>query len=89
MNNEIPFNEMRVVVANPDGKDTMLGVLTKDEALREADERVGLNVHGSCMHRRCVDPLAIALHAWLIPGYLWTLSLPGIWMGSCQCDEDM
>jgi hypothetical protein len=40
MNNEIPFSEMRVVVANADGKDTMLGVLSKEEALREADERV-------------------------------------------------
>lgn len=40
MNSEIPFSEMRVVVANPDGKDEMLGVLTKEQALAEADERV-------------------------------------------------
>eukprot|EP00283_Hemiselmis_rufescens_P010717 CAMPEP_0173436548 /NCGR_PEP_ID=MMETSP1357-20121228/16392_1 /TAXON_ID=77926 /ORGANISM="Hemiselmis rufescens, Strain PCC563" /LENGTH=417 /DNA_ID=CAMNT_0014401639 /DNA_START=36 /DNA_END=1289 /DNA_ORIENTATION=+ len=39
MNSEITFPEMRVVVANPDGKDDMLGVLTREEALAAADER--------------------------------------------------
>jgi len=39
MNSDINFPEMRVVVANPDGKDEMLGVLTREEALAAADER--------------------------------------------------
>jgi len=39
MNSEIPFPEMRVVVANPDGKDEMLGVLSREQALQEADDR--------------------------------------------------
>jgi len=43
MDNDIQFSEMRVVVANPDGKDEMLGVMTKEEALAAADER-GVNL---------------------------------------------
>jgi len=38
MNDKIPFPEMRVVVANPDGKDDMLGVMSKDEALARAED---------------------------------------------------
>jgi translation initiation factor IF-3 len=38
MNEFIPFPEMRVVVANPDGKDTMLGVMSKEEALARAED---------------------------------------------------
>lgn len=38
MNEKIPFPEMRVVVANPDGKDDMLGVMSKDEALARAED---------------------------------------------------
>mmetsp|Transcript_86124 Transcript_86124/g.126003 ORF Transcript_86124/g.126003 Transcript_86124/m.126003 type:complete len:423 (-) Transcript_86124:317-1585(-) len=38
MNERIPFPEMRVVVANPDGKDDMLGVMSKEEALARAED---------------------------------------------------
>ena len=38
MNDKIPFPEMRVVVANPDGKDDMLGVMNKEEALARAED---------------------------------------------------
>ena len=38
MNEFISFPEMRVVVANPDGKDTMLGVMSKEEALARAED---------------------------------------------------
>lgn len=38
MNDKIPFPEMRVVVANADGKDDMLGVMSKDEALARAED---------------------------------------------------
>jgi translation initiation factor IF-3 len=38
MNDKIPFPEMRVVVANPDGKDEMLGVMNKEEALARAED---------------------------------------------------
>jgi len=41
MNERIPFPEMRVVVANPDGKDDMLGVMSKEEALARAEDLVG------------------------------------------------
>jgi translation initiation factor IF-3 len=37
-NDKIPFPEMRVVVANADGKDEMLGVMSKEEALARADD---------------------------------------------------
>jgi hypothetical protein len=40
MNAAITFASVRVVVSNPDGKDDMLGVLTRDEALAMAAERV-------------------------------------------------
>ena len=40
MNDKIPFPEMRVVVANADGKDDMLGVMSKDEALARAEDLV-------------------------------------------------
>lgn len=39
MNAAITFASVRVVVSNPDGKDDMLGVLTRDEALAMAAER--------------------------------------------------
>ena len=37
-NAQIPFPEMRVVVANADGKDEMLGVMSKEEALARAED---------------------------------------------------
>ena len=40
MNDRIPFPEMRVVVANSNGKDDMLGVMSKDEALARAEDLV-------------------------------------------------
>lgn len=40
MNTAITFPSVRVVASNPDGKDEMLGVLTRDEALAIAAERV-------------------------------------------------
>ena len=40
MNAAITFQSVRVVASNPDGKDEMLGVLTRDEALAIAAERV-------------------------------------------------
>jgi hypothetical protein len=40
MNAAITFPSVRVVASNPDGKDEMLGVLTRDEALAVAAERV-------------------------------------------------
>ena len=38
MNDKITFPEMRVVVANPDGKDEMLGVMSREEALARAED---------------------------------------------------
>jgi hypothetical protein len=40
MNTAITFPSVRVVASSPDGKDEMLGVLTRDEALAIAAERV-------------------------------------------------
>ncbi len=42
MNTAITFPSVRVVASSPDGKDEMLGVLTRDEALAIAAERVCL-----------------------------------------------
>jgi hypothetical protein len=42
MNAAITFPSVRVVASSPDGKDEMLGVLTRDEALAIAAERVCL-----------------------------------------------
>jgi len=39
MNDEIVFPVIRVVVANPDGKDEMLGVMSREEAIAAADDR--------------------------------------------------
>ena len=61
MNDRIPFPEMRVVVANSNGKDDMLGVMSKDEALARAEDLVqGLPLRppppsrslGACASRR-------------------------------------
>mmetsp|Transcript_55465 Transcript_55465/g.131713 ORF Transcript_55465/g.131713 Transcript_55465/m.131713 type:complete len:301 (-) Transcript_55465:60-962(-) len=38
MNEEIQFPEVRVVLANPDGKDDMLGIMPRDEAIRRAED---------------------------------------------------
>jgi len=38
MNERIPFPEMRVVVAVPDGKDEQLGIMSKEEALAKAED---------------------------------------------------
>ena len=38
MNEEIQFPEVRVVLANPDGKDDMLGVMSRDEAIARAED---------------------------------------------------
>jgi hypothetical protein len=44
MNAAITFPSVRVVASSPDGKDEMLGVLTRDEALAIAAERVCLPI---------------------------------------------
>lgn len=59
MDNDIQFSEMRVVVANPDGKDEMLGVMTKEEALAAADERV----RDALVYRPCHTPHALCRRA--------------------------
>ena len=40
MNDDIPFDEIRVVLSNPDGRDEMLGIMSKDEALAQAEDKV-------------------------------------------------
>jgi len=44
MNNEIEQNELRVVTPNPKGKDDILGVMSKAEALEMAKELGGLDL---------------------------------------------
>eukprot|EP00960_Hanusia_phi_P047039 758184-Hanusia_phi.AAC.17 len=39
MNDDIPFSEVRVVLSNPDGRDDMLGIMSKEEALAQAEEK--------------------------------------------------
>jgi translation initiation factor IF-3 len=44
MNNEIQQNELRVTIASKEGKDEILGVMSKAEALAKAQEMGGLDV---------------------------------------------
>ena len=38
MNEEIQFAEVRVVLANPEGKDDMLGIMSRDEAIKRSED---------------------------------------------------
>ena len=44
MNDEITFNELRVVTPNPKGKDEALGIMSKEEALAKAKDMGGLDL---------------------------------------------
>lgn len=44
MNDEIEANELRVVTPNPKGKDTILGVMSRSEALEKAQSMGGLDL---------------------------------------------
>ena len=44
MNEEITFNELRVVTPSPNGKDVALGIMSRTEVLEKAKELGGLDV---------------------------------------------